>query len=65
MVITALTRNQVVSQEARGFESHPVRHNAGTISMIIMLMVPSFLLETSKKRLLLSKNGIAIQQKLC
>ena len=26
MVITALTRNQVVSQEARGFESHPVRH---------------------------------------
>ena len=33
--------------------------------MIIMLMVPSFLLETSKKRLLFSKNGIAIQQKLC
>lgn len=25
VVITALTRNQVVSQEARGFESHPVR----------------------------------------
>ena len=25
MVITALTRNQVVAQAARGFESHPVR----------------------------------------
>ena len=24
-VITALTRNQVVAQAARGFESHPVR----------------------------------------
>ena len=25
VVITALTRNQVVAQAARGFESHPVR----------------------------------------
>ena len=28
VVITALTRNQVVAQAARGFESHPVRQNA-------------------------------------
>ena len=28
-----ITRNQVVSQEARGFESHPVRHK-GSQSMI-------------------------------
>ena len=27
MVITGLTRNQVVAQAARGFESHPIRHD--------------------------------------
>ncbi len=38
VVITALTRNQVVSQEARGFESHPVRQ----YSMVILIELPCY-----------------------
>ena len=31
VVITALTRNQVVARAARGFESHPVRQKSAAI----------------------------------
>lgn len=34
MVITALTRNQVVAQAARGFESHPIRQQEPVIKPI-------------------------------
>ena len=37
VVITALTRNQVVSQEARGFESHPVRQKGTTARVAVVL----------------------------
>ena len=37
MVITALTRNQVVAQAARGFESHPIRHIAGAKFALLRL----------------------------
>ena len=47
MVITALTRNQVVSNEARGFESHPLRFyyiyphiNSYTISTVRLTLYP-------------------------
>ena len=36
VVITALTRNQVVSQEARGFESHPVRQKGTTAHVAVV-----------------------------
>ena len=38
VVITALTRNQVVRQRARGFESHPVRHKR----TVILIELPFF-----------------------
>ncbi len=44
MVITALTRNQVVTQVARGFESHPVRQKEEQHEVLF------FFLEISEER---------------
>ena len=53
VVITALTRNQVVSQEARGFESHPVRQNRiAILTKIAILLFYMEIEESSKERVI-------------
>lgn len=42
--IATLTRNQVVAQAARGFESHPIRHIAGAkFALLWPFLCPNFI----------------------